>query len=745
MMLVAGVTQPPPKQPELAATLRELQQETTVLLLPTLYLIGIVLVASATQFRDPLYGALLGLALYVLAIGAWGLRKLNHLAAAWMLVIGLMLIDLAFVAWVETDAAICLLALPAGLAVLITSPAGGILTATACTLLLLFTPPELVAADPGLRAVAVFEVWSTVGLIWLTLRPLTTALQWSWSSYERSRRLLERARDYQVELKQTLADLADANLQLTRLNRLAQALGQAAEDARRAKEQFVASVSHELRTPLNMILGFGEMILKSPGTYGHGIPPALLADLAVIVHNSQHLSSLVDDVLDLSQIEAGQMALTRERVTLHEIIEAATIAVRPLFASKRLYLETDVPEESTVFCDRTRIREVVINLLSNAGRFAEQGGVRLRAWREGNDFVISVADTGPGISPDDQDKLFQPFRQLDGSLRRRYGGTGLGLCISKSFVELHGGKMWVESAKGSGATFFFRLPIDPPAPLDSGVSRWFSPYRYYEERVRRSLAPVSVVRPRFVVLEHGNTLQRLLSRYLDGVQIVPATSFDEAIQELSRVPAQALLANSLSASETFLGLKRSMALPYGTPAIICSLPGLAGAASALGIFDYLVKPVSRDTLLATLDRLPLPRKTVLIVDDEPEAVQLFWRMLASADRGYRVLTASDGRQAMHTLCEEHPDVVLLDLVMPGMDGFRLLEERNQDPALRDIPVVVLSARDPAGQPIVSDSLTITRGGGLSVPQLLACIEAVSRILGIAGQTGDPVPKEELSD
>ena len=173
----------------------------------------------------------------------------------------------------------------------------------------------------------------------------------------------------------TLEDLASANVQLARLNQLAQGMRHAAEDARRAKEEFVANVSHELRTPPNMIVGFSEMMLQAPQTYGKKIPSALLADLAVIQRNSQHLSSLIDDVLDLSQIEVGKMALTKERVAFQEVVQAAVTAVRPLFDSKGLHLKTEVPGDlPLVFCDRTRIREVVLNLLSNAGRFTEHGG-----------------------------------------------------------------------------------------------------------------------------------------------------------------------------------------------------------------------------------------------------------------------------------------------------------------------------------------------------------------------------------
>jgi hypothetical protein len=163
-----------------------------------------------------------------------------------------------------------------------------------------------------------------------------------------------------------------------------------------------------------------------------------------------------------------------------------------------------------VFCDRTRIRQVVLNLLSNAGRYTNHGGVHARAWREDNDIVLSVRDTGPGIVAEDRDSIFRSFQQVDGSIRRPQGGSGLGLSISSSFVELHGGKMWFESARGSGTTGFFCLPIGAPAPIDGGVSRWFSPHIHELDRTRPSMAPSPVIRLRFVVVEAGNCLQGLL-------------------------------------------------------------------------------------------------------------------------------------------------------------------------------------------------------------------------------------------
>jgi CheY-like chemotaxis protein len=212
------------------------------------------------------------------------------------------------------------------------------------------------------------------------------------------------------------------------------------------------------------------------------------------------------------------------------------------------------------------------------------------------------------------------------------------------------------------------------------------------------------------------------------VEIIAVRDSDEAIRQLSRSPAQALIVNVPPLEETPMLTSQLAHLPYDTPAITCWVPGEDDAARRLGIVRYLLKPITRESLLSALEELGEDVETVLLVDDEPEALQLFSRMIASARRSYRVLRATSGRRALDLLRERQPDVVLLDLIMPGLDGFHVLYEKGQDPSIREIPVVVVSSRDPAKEPIVSRALTVTRGGGLSVSHLLTCIRAVSEIL-----------------
>jgi signal transduction histidine kinase/CheY-like chemotaxis protein len=674
-----------------------------------------------------------------MTVGVWVLREKFYAVSAWGLVAGMVLIDLLVVSWIDLPSVMVLLVLPVGLATLMISRPAGLAVASLCTGLALFLPS--LPVPPEWRITTVISAWCVVGMIWLTLRPLLTAVQWAWSGYEQSKSSLEQAQEYLVQLQEALKDLAEANVQQIRLNQQAQALRQIAEDSRRSKEQFAANVSHELRTPLNMITGFCELITQSPEMYGEEIPPALLADLTVVLRNSQHLASLVNDVLDLSQVDAGFMSLSKERVSLEEIVQAAKIAVTPLFSTKGLYLQTDIPSDlSLIYGDRTRIREVLLNLLSNAGRFTESGGVIVRARREDKYIVTSVEDTGPGINAADQERLFRPFEQLDGSIRRRYGGTGLGLSISKSFVELHEGRMWVKSEPGAGTTFFFSLPIDQPTPLQDGAVRWFNPYTTYERRERPSHIQPTVVKPRLVIMGNGDTLQHLLGHYLEGAEIVSVADLDAAVQAITQTPAQALLLNALNVGMTLEQVADSGKLPYGTPAIVCAIPGVEQVAGSLGVRQYLIKPVAREKLLAVLDSLGADIRTILIVDDEPDVQMLFHRMLATAGRNYRVLRVSNGRQALELLRTERPDAVLLDLIMPEMNGFKFLEAKSQEPELRDIPVILVTAQDPFGQPIVSRALAVTCRDGLTARQILDCIEALSAILSTSTQPVGPVPQ-----
>jgi signal transduction histidine kinase/CheY-like chemotaxis protein len=600
---------------------------------------------------------------------------------------------------------------------------------------------QMVAPLPQWTAqiIPIFGAFS--GLLgWVTTNHLMKTASWALYNFRQAQDHLAEARQERLDLQQTQEDLVKANQELARLAGRLKILQRIAEESRQAKVEFVSNVSHELRTPLNMIIGFTEVITKTPQLYGSRLPPALMADITAIQRNSQHLLTMVNDILDLSQVEAGHMAISKEWNSITEIIQAAVELVQSLYDSKGLYLQLNLEGNlPQIFCDQTRIRQVIINLLSNAGRFTKQGGVRISCALEANSVVVRITDTGPGIPEEDRTRIFEPFQQLDNSTRRIYGGSGLGLAICKQFIELHEGKMWLESQPGNGTTFLFSLPLitfleEETSQASQRVRRSIIPGDEYgySLRTRPSKASVMPPLPRLIVLEKGQSLQRLLKRYMDVTEITVAHSLPEVIDQLNQSPAQALVVNAPPFEELSTGAVRIA--PFGTPVISCWVPGEEEAAGHLGIFQYLLKPVTREKLLSVLQDLQSTRpeaeeiKQILVVDDESDELHLFARMLESAPKKYQVLQVSTGERAMEMMRSRKVDVLLLDLILPGMNGFQVLEEKRKDPAMKDIPVIIISSRDPQGEAITSSTILFSHSGGFSTRHLLDLIQAAVSIV-----------------
>lgn len=617
-------------------------------------------------------------------------------------------------------------------------------TAVAALVLLPFLGFGSQLSAPGSTFTIAVIIAGALGAVlgWGAARAFAVMIQWSVLSSDQARKTVEEARDQRLEMKQVQEDLVLANQELSRLSDKLKQMWQIAQEARQAKAQFVANVSHELRTPLNMIIGFAELMTGVPRIYGRSLPPSLLADIGAIHANAQHLARLVDDILDLSQVEAGRMALSKSWASIAAIVEEAAQEVRSLYESKRLYVRTDVQEDMPlVYCDATRIRQVLLNLLSNAGRFMEKGGVCIRARHQADGVVVSVTDTGPGIPAEEVPRLFQPFSQLDASIRRTQGGSGLGLSISKQFVEMHAGRMWLESEVGVGTTFHFSLPMEVPLPATGCdmdvVRRSLNIEAQYRMRTRRFKAPLPQSMPRFVVVEKDHTLSRLLGRYMNDIQVEVVEEAQNVLELLTRVPANAVLIDGYCKGDPAVLEKELARLPYAPPVVTCWIAGDDLAARELGIARYLAKPVTREQLLSSVEAVAKEAPTILLVDDEPEVLRLFTRILYSAERGYRVLRATTGTRALHLLRCEQPDLMILDLIMPDMDGLQVLREKAADPSIQRIPVIVTSARGLSAEPMRADRIAVTWYGGLAVDELLACIRAVTGIMSDARKPGDP--------
>jgi signal transduction histidine kinase/DNA-binding response OmpR family regulator len=471
----------------------------------------------------------------------------------------------------------------------------------------------------------------------------------------------------------------------------------ALEVASRHKSEFLASMSHELRTPLNAIIGFSEVLLERMFGELNEKQADYLRD---IWSSGKHLLELLNDILDLSKIEAGHMVLNRSEFVVRESLEYCLSMVRERALKQRIRLSLEVgPEVGLLDADCLRFRQVVLNLLSNAVKFTPEGGrVDVRAAIAGQDLVVTVADTGVGVAPEDRQRIFDSFQQGT-RLPGQAEGTGLGLTLSKRILDLHGGRIWVDSEPGKGSTFGFALPAGswepaltsvPEVGLDPGVPAELDP------GVPAELAPGPV--PTVVVVEDDRRSFDLLRAYLEaaGVRVVSARDGEEGLDTVRRLsPAGVILDILLPGIDGWEVLAQLKADP-GTaaiPVIVVSMLDERGHGSALGAAEYLVKPVGKEQLLAALYRavaMPDRKHTVVAIDDDPVAIELVRASLEP--KGWTVLGAATGQEGLALIRERQPSVVLLDLLMPGMDGFEVVEALQADPGTKSVPVVILTSK-----------------------------------------------------
>ncbi len=478
-----------------------------------------------------------------------------------------------------------------------------------------------------------------------------------------------------VSALQMLADQIAVAIDNARSYQVVQDAMREMREADRMKSQFLANMSHELRTPLNSIIGFSRVILK--GIDGP-ITELQRQDLTAIYNSGQHLLGLINDILDLSKIEAGKMELAFEEVNLVDIINGVMSTATGLVKDKPITLKRSVPKDlPTVRADATRIRQVLLNLVSNAAKFTEQGEIEVSASvQTGPDgqpeVLVKVRDTGPGISEEDQQKLFQPFSQVDASLTRKTGGTGLGLAISAQLIQLHGGRIGVQSKVGEGSTFYFTVPFYQKTPAPSPDRRLI------------------------LAIDDDPQVIALYERYLasHGYQIIGLTEPRQAVEQVRRLKPFAITLDIMMPGydgwQVLVDLK-SNPETRDIPVIICSILDEREKGFSLGAADYLIKPILQEDLVQALDRLNGDGsiREVLIIDDNVNDLRLLAKILQEGGR-YQPILAEGGEKGWNLLLQRRPHAVILDLFMPDLDGFTFLERLRTTPELRDIPVVVIS-------------------------------------------------------
>ncbi len=487
------------------------------------------------------------------------------------------------------------------------------------------------------------------------------------------------------------AEIIGANLSVALENaRLYQDAVETAEQLQemdRLKSQFLANMSHELRTPLNSIIGFSRVILK-------GIDGPLTdmqrTDLEAVYNSGQHLLGLINDILDISKIQAGKMEIGIEDTDVNDIVKGVMSTAIALVKEQPIELQQSVPEDiPTIQADSRRIRQVLLNIVGNATKFTDEGFIRVEAQATPTEVILSVSDSGIGIPKEKLETIFDEFTQVDGSSTRAVGGTGLGLAISRQFIEMHGGRIWVESVLNEGTTFYIALPIaGPPEP---GAE---------EEETGEEAVTDEADQPVVLCVDDDAGVITLFRRYLSkqGYHVVGLTDGEVVVEKAREIDPFAITLDVMMPKKDGWQVMQELKADPQTrqiPVIICSIVSDKEQGISLGASEYLVKPIIEDDLVNALERLELEHQElerVLVVDDNLSDRQLLRRMIESQEK-YEVIEATGGQEAITLIKMVRPDLIILDLMMPDVDGFAVLESVKADKTTRTIPIVVVTAKD----------------------------------------------------
>jgi signal transduction histidine kinase/CheY-like chemotaxis protein len=537
------------------------------------------------------------------------------------------------------------------------------------------------------------------------------------SNIEQLERRLERERQARkaaeaIAEEKTRA-IYEANIRLQQLNDHLEELVEqrtielaAARDeairASEAKSDFLTSMSHELRTPLNAIIGYSEILLEESEDL---VRPELRPDLEKIRGAGRHLLGLINDILDLSKIEAGKMDMFVETFEVIALLDDVRTTVQPLVAKNDNTFVLDCGTQlGTLSSDQTKVRQILLNLLSNAAKFTTKGQITLAARRTRMDarhgVEFEVSDRGIGMTPEQLTGLFRPFSQADASTTRKYGGTGLGLAIARHLCRILGGDVIVDSKFGEGSTFKVTIPnIDCNAVLAA-------PQLVWEQRVAGTV----------LVVEDGREDTKSLAGPLaqEGYRVTTAAGGADGLRLAREEKPQAIILDVVNPELdgwTILRLLKTDAELCDIPVILVTVLGDRDMGFALGAAEHLTKPINPKELLRLLARVRGPEiaPDVLVVDDDQSTRDMLRRMLVK--EGWRVREAANGTEGLEQLARAVPAVMLLDLMMPEVDGFEVLRTVRQTPAWRDIPVVIVTSKD-----LSRDELEWLRGHAMDVFQ-----------------------------
>ncbi|ACP27170.1 sensor protein [Sinorhizobium fredii NGR234] len=502
-----------------------------------------------------------------------------------------------------------------------------------------------------------------------------------------------------------------------------------AEAASEAKSRFLASMSHELRTPLNAIIGYSEMLIEEAHDHGEN---ELVPDLEKIASAGRHLLALINDILDLSKIEANKMEVFLESFGVAQLLGDVSATVAPLMAKNRnAFVQEFDGDLGEMHSDQTKLRQNLFNLLSNAAKFTTGGRVTLSARREGRAdgdwLVFKVSDTGIGMTPEQLDRLFNAFTQADASTTRNYGGTGLGLSITRSFSRMIGGIVNVESEAGKGSVFTMEVPA---------LCR-------REAEVPPAAEPSQVIQPgrTALIIDDDPAARNLIAKALAeaGLASMQAASGAEGIAVAREYRPDAIILDIIMPHQDGWSVLRTL---KGDPDL-CTIPVILATILAdrelglsLGAVEYLTKPIDTDKLIRTIEASGGGNRDVLIVDDDQASRDFLRRILVKRD--WKVHEAGDGIRGLEVMKRLLPRLVLLDLLMPELDGFETLSEMQRIPELQNIPVVVVTSKDLSASELRwlrERAVAVVNKGANSRSQLVEALERQIASRETAGQTG----------
>jgi signal transduction histidine kinase/DNA-binding response OmpR family regulator len=524
--------------------------------------------------------------------------------------------------------------------------------------------------------------------------------------YARKRREAEKLREQMLEQEQAANEALEAkNEQLEASQAAAEEARAAADEANRTKSQFLANMSHELRTPMNAIIGYSEMLQEEAEDLGQN---GFIPDLQKIHGAGKHLLGLINDILDLSKIEAGKMTLYLEEFDVAKLVSDVAATVQPLVAKNGNKMVIECPEDIDVMkADVTKVRQTLFNLLSNASKFTEKGTIMLEVssqmsevgrlhpgslgptsdLRPPTSVLFRVRDTGIGMTPEQMGRLFQAFEQADASTTKKFGGTGLGLAISRKFCQMMGGDITVESEPGKGTTFTVTLPLQVPEPAAEPSPK--SPAKDTPAGDRRATV---------LVIDDDPNVRDLMDRSLakDGYHVVTAADGHRGISLAKELkPAVITLDVMMPGMDGWAVLTALKADPdtADIPVVMMTIVDDKSMGFALGAADYLTKPIDWPRLASALKkhRRSSTSQTVLLVEDDPNTRDMLRRSMEKD--GWTVTEAANGKLGLEALADPPPALILLDLMMPEMDGFTFMEELRARPGCRGIPVIVITAKD----------------------------------------------------